>query len=283
MFLPSPLFFQARRRHININFWVQLRLGRPAVETNPVCPRDKPRLSQGQRGFLLILHIGSPVCPWDKPVLSLDTPVANGGRKCLCVKSLCALFAPHSCERVSFAKCKLAPSTSKLQFLYRTTQKSPLPYLHFGGCQLAFWKGCVCVRMCVYVCICVICVYIYMCAVELLSGPSLGFLEVIIWSKFVFFLKHWLPKNTIQIGVSAQFFGNKNSHKNNWELLSGPSLRFFLNAPNLDQITTLNLDQIITSKNVFLFVFFCLHRLIKKRYVAAPLLTQNWCFFELVF
>ena len=29
--------------------------------------------------------------------------------------------------------------------------------------------------------------YIYIYAVKLLSGPSLGFLEVIIWSKFVFF------------------------------------------------------------------------------------------------
>ena len=37
-------------------------------------------------------------------------------------------------------KCKLIPSkkrlaTSNLQFLYRTTQKSPLPHLYFGGCQ----------------------------------------------------------------------------------------------------------------------------------------------------
>ena len=31
------------------------------------------------------------------------------------------------------------------------------------------------------------CIYIYIYAVKLLSGPSLGVLEVIIWSKFVFF------------------------------------------------------------------------------------------------
>ena len=42
-------------------------------------------------------------------------------------------------------KCKLAPSkkglaTSNLRILYRTTQKSPLPNLHFGGCQFAFWS-----------------------------------------------------------------------------------------------------------------------------------------------
>ena len=77
---------QVRKRHININVLVRLRLGRP-----PVCPWDKPSLSQGQTqvapgtnpGFLLILHSGSPslslgqtqfvpaVCPWDKPSLSL--------------------------------------------------------------------------------------------------------------------------------------------------------------------------------------------------------------------
>ena len=26
------------------------------------------------------------------------------------------------------------------QFLYRITQKSPLPIFHFGGCQFAFWR-----------------------------------------------------------------------------------------------------------------------------------------------
>ena len=31
-------------------------------------------------------------------------------------------------------------------------------------------------------------IYIYIYVVELLSGPSLGVLNVIIWSKFVFFL-----------------------------------------------------------------------------------------------
>ena len=50
---------QARKRHINTNVLIRLRLGRP-----PLCPWDKPSLSQGQtqvvpgtnRGFLLILH-----------------------------------------------------------------------------------------------------------------------------------------------------------------------------------------------------------------------------------
>ena len=56
---------QARKRHININFFVRLVLGRPRVcpgdftgfvpGTNPVQTRDRPG------GFLLILHSGSPI------------------------------------------------------------------------------------------------------------------------------------------------------------------------------------------------------------------------------
>ena len=52
-------------------------------------------------------------------------------------------------------------------------------------------------------------IYIYIYAVELLSGPSLGVLNVIIWSKFVFY-KTPIVKNTIKIGVSALFFAKKN-------------------------------------------------------------------------
>ena len=55
-----------------------------------------------------------------------------------------------------------------------------------------------------------VCIY----TVELLSGPSLALLEIIIWSKFVFFLKHRLPKNTIKIGVSAFFVFGKIARKN---------------------------------------------------------------------
>ena len=71
----GPLVFggQARKRHININFFVRLVLGRPRVcpgdftgfvpGTNPVKTWDKP-------GFSPYLHSGSPispVCPWDSP------------------------------------------------------------------------------------------------------------------------------------------------------------------------------------------------------------------------
>ena len=74
---PSPIFFettcaciQARKRHININFFVRLVLGRPRVcpgdftgfvpGTNPVKTWDKP-------GFSPYFH---RICPWDKPGLS---------------------------------------------------------------------------------------------------------------------------------------------------------------------------------------------------------------------
>ena len=39
---------------------------------------------------------------------------------------------------------------------------------------------------------------------ELLSGPSLGFLKVIIWSKFAFY-KTLIVKNNYKIAVSALF------------------------------------------------------------------------------
>ena len=49
---------------------------------------------------------------------------------------------------------------------------------------------------------------IHISAVVLLSGPSLGVLNVIIWSKFVFY-KTPIVKNTIKIGVSALLFWKK--------------------------------------------------------------------------
>ena len=72
-----------------------------------------------------------------------------------------------------------------------------------------------------------VCIYIYtyIYAVELLSGPSLGVLNVIIWSKFVFY-KHQLSKKTIKIGVSALFFWNNICAHKFLMLLSGPIWRF---------------------------------------------------------
>ena len=42
--------------------------------------------------------------------------------------------------KYKLAPCKLQVGTSNLQFVYRNTQISPLPNLHFGGCQLALWR-----------------------------------------------------------------------------------------------------------------------------------------------
>ena len=76
--------------------------GPVALGTPRECPRDKLGLSPGQSGFVPGTNPGfspyftaeaqfvpgtNPVCPW-------DIPGTKGGRKSLCVKSLCASFVP---------------------------------------------------------------------------------------------------------------------------------------------------------------------------------------------
>ena len=73
----APYFnHQARKRHININFFVRLV---PVFTgfvpgTNPVCPWDKSGEKQGQtQEFSLFYTVEARfhrVCPWDKPGLS---------------------------------------------------------------------------------------------------------------------------------------------------------------------------------------------------------------------
>ena len=110
------------------------------------------------------------------------------------------------------------------------------------------------------------CVCIY--AVELLSGPSLGFWEVIIWSKFVFFLKHRLPKNTIKIVVSAHFGGQKIARTKFWKLLSGPSWRFLKRT----QLGRDNNFQLGPDNNFQKCTFFGFFLLLK--------MCQNTCFYS---
>ena len=79
------------------NFLVRLLLGHPGnvPGTNWVCPRDKVGLSPGQTQVFSLFYTAeaqfvpgtNPVCPW-------DIPGTKGGRKSLCVKSLCASFVP---------------------------------------------------------------------------------------------------------------------------------------------------------------------------------------------
>ena len=52
-------------------------------------------------------------------------------------------------------------------------------------------------------------IYIYIYAVELLSGPSLALLKVIIWSKFVFFYKTPIVKKHYKNRGFSTFFENK--------------------------------------------------------------------------
>ena len=102
---------------------------------------------------------------------------------------------------------------------------------------------------------------IYIYAVELLSGPSLALLEVIIWSKFVF-SKTPIAKKHYKIGVSALFFETKIARKN-FGCYYLVQVGVFSDAVNLDQIITSNLDQIITSKNAIFFVSFCFEKCAK--------------------
>ena len=90
---------QARKRHININFFVRL-----VPSFHRICPRDKPSLSLGQirwktgtnPGILLILHSGSPISPGLSPgqtrFVPGTIPGTKGGTESLCEKSLCAFF-----------------------------------------------------------------------------------------------------------------------------------------------------------------------------------------------
>ena len=84
---------QARKRHININFFVRLVLGRPRV-----CPRDFTAFVPGTNsvktsykpGFSPYFTQWKPGKPRDKPGFVLGP---KGGTESLCEKSLCAFFA----------------------------------------------------------------------------------------------------------------------------------------------------------------------------------------------
>ena len=73
-----------------------------ALGTPRECPWDRPGLSPGQSGFvpgtnpgfLLIYTAEAQFVPGTHPVCPWDIPGTKGGRKSLCVKSLCASFVP---------------------------------------------------------------------------------------------------------------------------------------------------------------------------------------------
>ena len=108
-FAPKPfpghfrgILTQARKRHINTNFFVRLV---PVFTgfvpgTSPVCPWDKSGEKQGQKprnspystqwkpDFTGFVPGTNPVCP-------TDNPGTKGGTESLCEKSLCAFFARY--------------------------------------------------------------------------------------------------------------------------------------------------------------------------------------------
>ena len=98
---------------------------------------------------------------------------------------------------------------------------------------------------------------LYFIAVELLSGPSSGFLRVIIWAKFV--KKTLLFKRHYKIGVSAPFFWQKVCH-NIWRVLSGPSWPS-LCCNKLGPDNNPYLAQTITLQNGQLFLFVLLPKM----------------------
>ena len=99
----DPISVVLRERHININFLVRLLLGHPRE-----CPGDKPGLSPGQSGlsqgqtqvFSLLYTVEAQFVPGTNPVCPGDIPGTKGGRKSLCVKSLCAFFVPYFLKRI---------------------------------------------------------------------------------------------------------------------------------------------------------------------------------------
>ena len=98
----TPLKFnpQARKRHVNINFFVRLV---PVFTgfvpgTNPVRPWDKSGEKQGStQEFFLFYTVEARfhrVCPWDKPGLSRDNPLGQERRRTK-VSRIFRIFVPN--------------------------------------------------------------------------------------------------------------------------------------------------------------------------------------------
>ena len=118
-----------------------------------------------------------------------------------------------------------------------------------------------------------IAIYIYIYAVELLSGPSLALLEVTIWSKFVFYKTPIVKKHYKNRGFSTFVLEKSARYKfGSYYLIQ---VGVFKDAPNLDQIITSNLDQIITSKNVIIFVNVCFLKNVLKCLFYSVFLKNN--------
>ena len=125
---------------------------RKMARTNP--PKNSPGLCSGKfpsdfcRGLFLTSARGELVrkhiLAWKRVSSELrnkfreiqGATMATGGFRMILTGTQSANlfgFPPFS---IITPKCKSAPS----KFLCRTTQRSPLPKLHFGGCRFAFWR-----------------------------------------------------------------------------------------------------------------------------------------------
>ena len=89
------------------------------------------------------------------------------------------------------------------------------------------------------------------------TGPSLGFSKVIIWAKFVFFLKTLLAQKHYKNRGFSTFFLKKKCAQKFAKLLSGPSWPF-LCCNKLGPDNNINLAQIITLQNGHFFFFLLL-------------------------
>ena len=91
---------QARKRHINLNFFCPVGLGTtPGLSRgfHRVCPWEKSGENLGHTRVSSLFYTVEArfhqACPWDKPGLSQGQSRGRRAAQSLCEKSLCALFA----------------------------------------------------------------------------------------------------------------------------------------------------------------------------------------------
>ena len=115
-----------------------------------------------------------------------------------------------------------------------------------------------------------ICMYICIYAVELLSGPSLGVLEVIIWSKFVFYETPIAKEKHYKNSGFSTFVG-KNCARTFLEVIIWSKWVFF-KTHQLGPDNNFQLGPDNNFQNRHFFVFFALKNVLKYLFLQ--------CFFE---
>ena len=102
----APPEIQARKRHININFFVRLVpifIGF-VPGTNPVCPWDKSEKQGQTQEFSLFYTVEARfhrACPWDKPGLSQGQSRGRRAARRVYVKKIYVPFSlTRNCSRI---------------------------------------------------------------------------------------------------------------------------------------------------------------------------------------